>query len=96
VPVYREDTGDTLAERVEAAAYCLIKQVWPRINDLEAVEQGPGGAYHSFADIMGVTLTDADMVVIDKLRARVYHGRGLRFARDGQVYEVRVDISRVG
>jgi formyl transferase-like protein len=95
VPVYPEDTGDTLAERVEATALCLVKHAWPRIGELEPVEQEPGGTYHSYKDIMGVTLTDGDLAILDKLRARVYHGRGLRFRRGDHTYEVRVDVSRV-
>jgi methionyl-tRNA formyltransferase len=95
VPVYPEDTGDTLAERVEATALCLIKHVWPKIGELDAIPQEPSGAYHSYNDIMGVTLTNSDVAVVDKLRARVYHGRGMRFERDDHMYEVRVDISRI-
>jgi methionyl-tRNA formyltransferase len=95
VPVYPEDTGDTLAERVEATALSLIKHSWPRIDELDAHPQEPDGAYHSFTDIMGVTLSDADLEVVDKLRARVYHGNGMRFQRGDHTYEMRVDIKRV-
>jgi len=95
VPVYPEDTGHTLSERVEAAAFCLIKQSWPRIDELEAVPQEAGGAYHSLADIINVSLTGAELGVLDKLRARVYHGHGMRFVRDGHTYEVVVDVTRI-
>lgn len=95
VPVYSEDTGDTLAERVEATALSLIKHSWPHIDQLEAHPQEPDGAYHSFADIMGVTLSDADLAVVDKLRARVYHGNGMRFQRGDHTYEIRVDLKKL-
>ena len=43
---------------------------------------------------INVTLSEADLEVVDKLRARVYHGQGMRFQRGGHTYEVRVDVSR--
>lgn len=95
VPVYPEDTGDTLAQRVEATGLCLFRHTWPRIADLEPITQEPGGAYHSHADIMDITLTDAEVEVVDKLRARVYHRSGLRFQRGDHLYEVRVDVDRI-
>jgi len=95
VPVYPEDTGDTLAERVEAAAFSLIKHTWPKIGELEAIPQEPGGVYHSLSDIIKISLTEAELGVVDKLRARVYHGGGMRFVRDDHVYEIVVDISKI-
>ncbi|WP_082710116.1 formyltransferase family protein [Burkholderia sp. TSV86] len=94
VPVYPEDTGDTLWERVEAAAFCMFKYNWPKVDKIEPTPQERGGAYHSLSDIVNVSLTEAELGTIDKLRARVYHGRGLRIIRDGHAYEVTVNISK--
>jgi hypothetical protein len=94
VPVYPEDTGQTLSQRVEATALCLFRHAWPKVDELEVLTQEPDGAYHSYAEINTVTLGGDEVEVVDKLRARAYGGRGLRFQRDGHVYEVRVDINR--
>ena len=95
VPVYPEDTGDSLAERVEATALLMIKHVWPTINEVKPTPQESGGKYHSFSDIVGVTLTADELDVVDKLRARMYHGRGMRFRRDDHEYEIHVETTRV-
>lgn len=67
VPVYGEDTGHSLAERVEATALSQFRRTWPAIEDLEPVPQEAGGTYHSLPDILNVELTDNEFQVLDKL-----------------------------
>lgn len=95
VPVYEEDTGQSLAERVEAAALCLFKQSWPKIDELQPREQESGGAYHSLSDIQNVRLSESEIGAVKKMRARSFRDRGVRYEADGHIYEARVIVSKV-
>jgi len=94
-PVYLDDTGDSLADRVEAVAFSMLKREWPTLGSRALNEQSDEGTYHSLQEILGVVLSPSEWITIDKLRARMYHGHGMVAERDGHRYEVRVEIERV-
>jgi methionyl-tRNA formyltransferase len=96
VPTYPEDTGDSLSQRVEAAALVLFHLRWPTITRLEPLAQEEERArYRSRADIDDVELDETAVDALNKLRAKTYAGGGITFRRDGRRYDVSVTIRPV-
>lgn len=93
VPTYPEDTGDTVALRIESAALVLFRNSWSGIREIEPLPQDDSAAtYHSRSDINSIILDPSDLELLDRMRARTYGGGGITFELDGRRYEVAVDI----
>lgn len=97
VPTYPEDTGATVWQRVESAALVLFRNAWPRVQQIEAVVQDNDGAsYHSLRDVDNLELSDDDMTILNRMRAKTHDGHGIRLDHCGRSYDVTVSIQLVG
>lgn len=92
VPVRPDDTAASLYERLVEASLAMLVEVWPEVRAIETRPQGPGGTVHRLADLARLDLTDADLPVLDKLRARTFPPYGAEFVREGRRYVARVEI----
>lgn len=89
------DTAETLYRRLEVAGLDLLRETWPALRDIEPVPQPAGGSAHRLADLAALDLTEADLPVLDRLRARTFPPYGAEFVRDGRRYRVRVEIEPI-
>lgn len=95
VPVYGEDTAETLFRRLEAASLAMITTVWPHIRTVVPKPQVGEGTEHRAADLASLDLRDEHLEALDRLRARTFATAGAEFVRDGRRYRARVQIERL-
>jgi methionyl-tRNA formyltransferase len=93
VEVRPDDTAETLYRRLEAAGLALVERVWPSVRDVEPVPQQGEGTTHRVADLASLDLTEDDLGVLDRLRARTFGAYGAEVVRDGVRYVVQVRIT---
>lgn len=92
VPTFPEDTALTLYRRLEVASMHLLEECWPSIGSLEPRPQTPGGDFHRLADLASLDPTEADMDLLNRLRARTFPPFGAEYTVDGRRYRIRVEI----
>lgn len=95
VPVEPDDTAATLYYKLEAASLAMFCARWPSIEATLPVEQPPGGSSHRLRDLEQLDLSDDDLRVVDKLRARQFPPHGAEFERGGRRYRVSLEIRPV-
>lgn len=101
IPIYPDDTGRTLYERLETAQVDQFKEVWPSIRDgdTETTKQSPSdGTYHykqDFVDLWNLDLEESVRVgdFLDRLRALTFPPfQNAYFELDGERYYVEVRL----
>lgn len=102
VPIYPDDDGRSLYERLEEAQFNQFTEVWPEIRDgtVEATSQDPeAGSYHVKQDFVDQWEIDREKQVaagefIDRLRALTFPPyKNAYFEVDGQRYWVELSIT---
>ena len=93
VDVRADDTAESLYRRLEDASFEMLTTEWEGLRSVQPRPQEGEGSYHRLSDLEGLDLrSDADLAVLDRLRARTYPPHGAEFERDGRTYRVRVEI----
>lgn len=95
VPVSPADTAATLYAALMEASFDLLVEVWPTIRDRERRPMPSGGTRHRTAELASLDLTEADLPVLDRLRARTFAPWGAELEREGRRWRVRVEIEPV-
>jgi len=102
VPVYPDDTGRTLYDRLEETQFEQFKDVWPAIRDDEVDPidvESEEDTYHYKEDFVDLWKLDRDETVrvgdfLDRLRALTFPPyRNAYFEEDGERYYVEVNIT---
>lgn len=96
VEVFPVDTAADLYERLMVACWDLFVDAWPRLDDLEPTDQPPGGTSHARRDLATLDPTQADLPLLDRLRARTFPPYGAEVERDGHRYRIRVEVEDLG
>jgi methionyl-tRNA formyltransferase len=102
VPVYPEDTGDKLYQRLETELFDLFVETWPSIRDgtVDAISQENGSGTHfykeDFTNLFEINLeketTAGDF--LNRLRALTFPPyTNAYFEKDGEKYYVEVKIN---
>ena len=103
IPVFWEDTGETLHGKARATVVDLFKQHFHSIlaGDLPRHAQDrSAGAFHRARELEDASQIDLKREyrageLLDLLRARTYAAHpGAWFAEDGETYEVRIEIRK--
>jgi len=104
VPVYPDDDGRSLYERLESEQLDQFTECWPAIRDDDAntVEQTDDGTYHYYKDFVEAWEIDLEAEVrigdfIDRLRALTFPPYdNAYFEKDGNKYHVDIQIHKEG
>ncbi|MGE3277305.1 MAG: methionyl-tRNA formyltransferase [Vicinamibacterales bacterium] len=93
VPVRSWDTGESLYERLEAAAFELFRETWPAVRrgTAPSTPQEPeAGSTHRARDVERIDCIDLDAIyrardLLNVLRSRTFSGyRGAYYVEDGR------------
>jgi len=90
------DTAATLYERLMTASWELFVEGWPRLDELQPIPQPAGGSSHSRRDLRTLDPTEADLPLLDRLRARTFPPHGAEVERGGRRYRIRLEIEELG
>lgn len=102
VPIYPDDDGRSLYERLEATQREQFREVWPAIRDGDpetTPQDGDEGTYHYKSDFVDLWGIDRDATVrvgdfLDRLRALTFPPyKNAYFQEDGEKYHVEVSIT---
>jgi len=102
VPVYSDDTGHDLYDRLEATQFDQFVECWPAIRDdnVDTVEQPNEGTYHYKQDFVDLWELDLDEEVrvgdfLNRLRALTFPPYdNAYFEVEGERYHVDISIRR--
>jgi len=105
VPIYPDDTGKDLYQRLEDKQFEQFTDVWPDIRDgnVETIDQtGAEGTYHYKSDFINLWEIDLEETVkvgefIDRLQSLTFPPfRNAYFERDGERYHVELHVAKEG
>lgn len=102
VPVFPDDTGDTLYQRLETEQFDLFVETWPSIRDgtADTISQELGSGTHfykeDFTNLFELDLEEKTTAgdFLDRLRALTFPPyTNAYFEKDGEKYYVEVEIT---
>ncbi|MCC6227350.1 MAG: formyl transferase [Microthrixaceae bacterium] len=90
-----DDTGLTLYRRLMEASFDLFTDTWPSIRTIVPTPQVGPGTFHRSDELKSLDLSEDDLAIVDRLRARTFPPYGAEFERDGRRWKIQVTITPI-